>query len=106
MIVFFCLTRKSATSFFNPNWHEAGRIYPPYIFWIGFCQLNFHQKPGVYSILSVDAMPLSLKNLLLNYSFQAPNFDYMIRTNGEHHFSAFVITHVTYAVFHVVKSGH
>ena len=66
MIVFFFLTRKSATSFFNPNWHEAGRIYPPYIFWIGFCQLNFHQKPGVYSILSVDAMPLSLKNLLLN----------------------------------------
>ena len=53
MIVFFFLTRKSATSFFNPNW-------------IGFCQLNFHQKPGVYSILSVDAMPLSLKNLLLN----------------------------------------
>ena len=25
----------------NPNWHEAGRIYPPYNFKIGFCQLNF-----------------------------------------------------------------
>ena len=20
----------------NPNWHEAGRIYSPYNFWIGF----------------------------------------------------------------------
>ena len=28
----------------NPNWHEAGRIYPTYNFWIGFCQLNFYQK--------------------------------------------------------------
>ena len=28
----------------NPNRHEAGRIYPPYNFWIGFCQLNFNQK--------------------------------------------------------------
>ena len=30
--------------YFNPNWHEAGWIYPPYNFWIGFCQLNFYQK--------------------------------------------------------------
>ena len=29
---------------FNPNWHEAGLIYPPYNFWIGFCQLNFLSK--------------------------------------------------------------
>ena len=28
----------------NPNWHEAGQIYPPYNIWIGFCQLNFYQK--------------------------------------------------------------
>ena len=28
----------------NPNWHETGWIYPPYDFWIGFCQLNFYQK--------------------------------------------------------------
>ena len=28
--------------FLNPNWHEAGRIYPPYNFWMGFCQLNFY----------------------------------------------------------------
>ena len=34
---------------FNPNWHEAGRIYPPYNFWIGFCQLNFYQKfPNIF----------------------------------------------------------
>jgi len=33
----------------NPNWHEAGRIYSPYNFWIGFCQLNFYQKyPNVF----------------------------------------------------------
>ena len=33
----------------NPNWHEAGRIYPPYNFWIGFCQLNFYQKfPNIF----------------------------------------------------------
>ena len=29
----------------------------------------------------------------------------MIRTNSEHHFSSFVKTHVSYTVFHVVKSG-
>ena len=29
------------TSGFNPNWHAAGRIYPPYNFLIGFYQLNF-----------------------------------------------------------------
>ena len=29
---------------FNPNWHEAGRIYSHYNFWIGFCQLNIYQK--------------------------------------------------------------
>jgi hypothetical protein len=28
----------------NPNWHEAGQIYPTYNIWIGFCQLNFYQK--------------------------------------------------------------
>ena len=28
----------------NPDWHEAGRIYSPYNFWIGFCQLNLYQK--------------------------------------------------------------
>ena len=28
----------------NPNWHEAGRIYPLYNLRIGFCQLNFYQK--------------------------------------------------------------
>ena len=28
----------------NPNWHETGRIYPPYNFWIVFCQMNFYQK--------------------------------------------------------------
>ena len=34
---------------FNPNWHEAERIYPPYNFWIGFCQLNFYQKfPNIF----------------------------------------------------------
>ena len=33
-----------ATGLLNPNWHEAGRIYPPYNFWIGFYQLNFYQK--------------------------------------------------------------
>ena len=33
----------------NPNWHEAGRIYPPYDFMIGFCQLNFYQKfPNIF----------------------------------------------------------
>ena len=30
--------------FLNPNWHEAGQIYPPYKYWIGLCQLNFYQK--------------------------------------------------------------
>ena len=29
---------------FNHIWHEAGWIYPPYDFWIGFCQLNFYQN--------------------------------------------------------------
>ena len=29
---------------FNPNCHETGRIYLPYNFRIGFCQLNFYQK--------------------------------------------------------------
>ena len=42
---------------------------------------------------------------ILNDSFQTPNFDDMIRTNSEHHFSSFVKTHVSYTVFHVVKSG-
>ena len=28
----------------DPNRHEAGWIYPPYDFWIGFGQLNFYQK--------------------------------------------------------------
>ena len=33
----------------NPNWHEAGQIYPLYNFWIGFCQLNFYQKfPNIF----------------------------------------------------------
>ena len=33
----------------NPNWHEAGQIYPPYNFWIGFCQLIFYQKfPNIF----------------------------------------------------------
>ena len=36
-------------NWFNPNWHEAGWIYPPYNFWIGFRQLNFHQKfPNIF----------------------------------------------------------
>ena len=34
---------------FNPNWHETGRIYPPYNFWIGFCLLNFYKKiPNIF----------------------------------------------------------
>jgi hypothetical protein len=33
----------------NPNWHETGRIYLPYNFRIGFCQLNFYQKfPNIF----------------------------------------------------------
>jgi hypothetical protein len=33
----------------DPNWHEAGRIYPPYNFRIGFCQVNFYQKfPNIF----------------------------------------------------------
>ena len=37
------------SSLLNPNWHEAGQIYPPYNFWIGFCQLNFYQKfPNIF----------------------------------------------------------
>ena len=31
-------SRKECIDNKNPNWHEAGRIYPPYNFWIGFCQ--------------------------------------------------------------------
>ena len=31
-----------------------------------FCFGKCKEKPGTYSILRVDAMPLSLKNLLLN----------------------------------------
>ena len=27
---------KPSYPLLNPNWHEAGRIYPPYNFWIGF----------------------------------------------------------------------
>ncbi len=34
---------------FNPNWHEAGWIYPAYNVWIGICQLNFYQKfPNIF----------------------------------------------------------
>ena len=34
---------------FNPNWHEAGWIYPPYNFRIDFWQLNFYQKlPNIF----------------------------------------------------------
>ena len=33
----------------NPNGHDAGRIYHPYDFWNGFCQLNFYQKfPNIF----------------------------------------------------------
>ena len=40
---------NSSSSSLNPNWHEAGRIYPPYNFFIGFCQLNFYQKfPNIF----------------------------------------------------------
>jgi hypothetical protein len=40
---------RSDSSNINPNWHEAGQIYPPYNFWIGFCQLNFFQKfPNIF----------------------------------------------------------
>ena len=37
------------TILINPNWHETGRIYLPYNFRIGFCQLNFYQKfPNIF----------------------------------------------------------
>jgi creatine kinase len=36
-------------SHLNSNWHETGRIYLPYNFRIGFCQLNFYQKfPNIF----------------------------------------------------------
>ena len=46
LIVNFLISRQIlrwSALFFppNPDWHKAGRIYPPYNFWIGFCQLNF-----------------------------------------------------------------
>ena len=31
------------------------------------------EKPGMYSILRLDAMPLSLKNLLLKLEYFGPN---------------------------------
>ena len=35
----------------NPNWHEAGPIYPPYNFLIRFCLLNFHWKvPNIFEV--------------------------------------------------------
>ena len=41
--------QKFKSGALNPNWHEAGRISPPYNFWIGFCQLNFYQKfPNIF----------------------------------------------------------
>jgi len=36
--------KKAQKKGLNPNWHETGRIYPPYNFWIGFCQLNLYPK--------------------------------------------------------------
>ena len=34
---------------FIPIGHEARRIYPPYNFWIGFCQLILYQKfPNIF----------------------------------------------------------
>jgi hypothetical protein len=40
---------SSFAIFLNPNWQETGRIYLPYNFRIGFCQLNFYQKfPNIF----------------------------------------------------------
>ena len=35
---------KELRTLIYPNWHEAGHIYPPCNFGIGFCQLNLYQK--------------------------------------------------------------
>ena len=57
---------KKIACLFNPNWHEAGRIYPPYNVWIGFCQLNFYQKFQTFLELNIeinrkfDTLPSSL----------------------------------------------
>ena len=43
------LSHEPSKVLFNPNWHETGRIYLPYNFRIGFCQLNFYQKfPNIF----------------------------------------------------------
>ena len=44
----------------NSNWHEAGWIYPPYNFWIGFCQLNFYKKFQTFLEVKIE---INLDNL-------------------------------------------
>ena len=42
------------TAKLNPNWHEAGRIYPPYNNWNGFCQLNFYQNFQTFLEMKIE----------------------------------------------------
>ena len=59
LIVNFLISRQIlrwSALFFppNPDWHKAGRIYPPYNFWIGFCQLNFIKNVQTFLEVKIE----------------------------------------------------
>ena len=107
-MIFWILSEKVAKiAQIGPDWRFPYQILwtisPTFLLLTKFFSLT--KWISNFSFCSRPCCIFFFLDTTLNNSFKTPNFNDMIRTNSEHHFSSFVKTHVSYTVFHVVKSG-
>jgi hypothetical protein len=46
-----------------------------------------------------------VERLALDDPFHTPDFDDMVRTDGQHEFASFIVAHITHTLLHIVESS-